>query len=167
VRLAVPPGEIELSDLVQGPLRESVAERTGDFVLRRGDGVFAYQLAVVVDDLAMGVTQVVRGADLLSSAPRQALLARLLGGREPTFAHVPLVVGEEGRLSKRGKGVPIAEQRAAGRSPAELVRAIAQAYGHPLPPCEEPEQALEALAERLDWGAIGQAPVAVSRLLAD
>ncbi len=82
VRLAVPEGaRIEIEDAVLGTLTEDVGEVTGDFVLRRGDGVFAYQLAVVVDDLAMGVTEVVRGGDLASSAPRQALLARLLGGR--------------------------------------------------------------------------------------
>lgn len=87
--------------------------------LRRGDGVFAYQLAVVVDDLAMGVTEVVRGADLASSAPRQTLLARLLGGVPPRFAHIPLLLGPDGaRLAKRAPRMTLRDQRAAGRTDA-------------------------------------------------
>jgi glutamyl-tRNA synthetase len=81
-----------------------------DFVVRRGDGVPAYNLAVVVDDAASGIDQVVRGDDLLPSAPRQAYLARLLGHREPLYAHVPLVLNAEGaRLAKRDGAVTLAE----------------------------------------------------------
>ncbi len=81
-----------------------------DFVVRRGDGVPAYNLAVVVDDAASGVDQVVRGDDLLSSSPRQAYLARLLGHPEPTYAHVPLVLNADGaRLAKRDGAVTLAE----------------------------------------------------------
>jgi glutamyl-tRNA synthetase len=81
-----------------------------DFVLRRGDGVFAYNLAVVVDDAAQGVDQVVRGDDLLPSSPRQAYLASLLGHLAPTYAHVPLVLNAEGkRLAKRDGAVTLAE----------------------------------------------------------
>ncbi len=81
-----------------------------DFVVRRGDGVPAYNLAVVVDDAAAGVDQVVRGDDLLSSSPRQAYLARLLGHPEPIYAHVPLVLNEDGaRLAKRDGAVTLAE----------------------------------------------------------
>ncbi|GAT03776.1 tRNA glutamyl-Q(34) synthetase GluQRS [Mycolicibacterium fortuitum] len=81
-----------------------------DFVVRRGDGVPAYNLAVVVDDAAGGIDQVVRGDDLLSSSPRQAYLARLLGYPEPTYAHVPLVLNEDGaRLAKRDGAVTLAE----------------------------------------------------------
>jgi glutamyl-tRNA synthetase len=152
VRLAVPldeRAEIVVEDGVLGPIRERVGEVTGDFVLRRGDGVFAYQLAVVVDDLAMGVTDVVRGADLASSAPRQALLARLLGGEAPGFAHVPMLLGPDGaRLAKRAPGMTLRDQRAAGRSGADLARAIARAYGHALPEGEDP---VAALAARLSW----------------
>src|SRR5690606_38044323 len=90
LRLRVASGVVEVEDALQGRVAQDVAAVVGDFVLRRGDGMYAYQLAVVVDDLAMGITEVVRGTDLLSSAPRQALLARLLGGAPPTFAHVPL-----------------------------------------------------------------------------
>jgi glutamyl-tRNA synthetase len=81
-----------------------------DFVVRRGDGVPAYNLAVVVDDAAQGIDQVVRGDDLLPSTPRQAYLARLLGYPEPTYAHVPLVLNEDGaRLAKRDGAVTLAE----------------------------------------------------------
>lgn len=75
-----------------GPYRESLPTECGDFLLRRSDGLFAYQLAVVVDDAAMGVTQVVRGSDLLSSTPRQILLYRLLELPEPKFYHLPLLL---------------------------------------------------------------------------
>ena len=81
-----------------------------DFVIRRGDGVPAYNLAVVVDDAAQSVDQVVRGDDLLPSSPRQAYLARLLGYAEPVYAHVPLVLNEDGaRLAKRDGAVTLAE----------------------------------------------------------
>jgi glutamyl-tRNA synthetase len=165
VRLAVPEDDrakVTVEDAVLGPLVEDVAAVTGDFVLRRGDGVFAYQLAVVADDLAMGITEVVRGADLASSAPRQALLARLLGGTPPRFAHVPLVVGEGGsRLAKRAPGVTLRDQRALGRDPADLARAIASAYRHPLPEGAEP---LAALARILDYARLAGPGVSGWRL---
>lgn len=129
-RLRVPAGEVIVEDMLQGIVRQDVAAAVGDFVLRRGDGVFAYQLAVVVDDLAMGITEVVRGADLLSSTPRQVLLARLLGGTPPRYAHVPLVVDAGGeRLAKRGGGVAVREQRDAGVVPGRLVEALARLLG--------------------------------------
>ncbi len=163
VRLAVPEGalsDVTIDDEVLGAVSERVSDVTGDFVLRRGDGVFAYQLAVVVDDLAMGVTEVVRGADLLTSAPRQALLARLLGGAPPSYAHVPLLLDPSGnRLAKRSRGVPIADQRATGRSGDALALAIAAAYGHPLAPGPSP---IERLAEALDWSRLRDLRVTVS-----
>jgi glutamyl-tRNA synthetase len=95
-----------VTDLLHGPYTGVV----DDFVLRRGDGVTAYNLAVVVDDAAGGVDQVVRGDDLLSSSPRQAYLASLLGHEPPTYAHVPLVLGAGGkRLAKRDGAVSLAE----------------------------------------------------------
>ena len=101
-----------------------------DLVLRRGDGVPAYNLAVVVDDAAQGVDQVVRGDDLLSSAPRQAYLARLLGLAEVRYAHVPLALNPRGaRLAKRDGAVTLSELVAAGRSPAEVVGLIALSLG--------------------------------------
>src|SRR5262249_18364193 len=132
VRLAVPEGsEVEVDDAVLGPLREDVGEATGDFVLRRGDGVYSYQLAVVTDDLASGVTGGGRGGDLASPAPGQALLARLLGGEPPRFAHIPLLHGPDGaRLAKRAPAMTLRDQRASGRPGEDLVRALAGAYGH-------------------------------------
>ncbi len=130
VRLRVPVGDVTIDDALQGRVVQDVAATVGDFVLRRGDGVFAYQLAVVVDDLEMGVTEVVRGADLLTSAPRQALLATLLGGMPPRWAHVPLIVGADGaRVAKRGGGVTLREQRAAGTESGTLVDALARLLG--------------------------------------
>jgi glutamyl-tRNA synthetase len=168
VRLAIPEGEsgrVTFEDAAWGPMTEHVGEVTGDFVLRRGDGVFAYQLAVVADDIAMGITEVVRGADLLSSTPRQALLCKLLGGTAPRYAHVPLVVGEGGaRLAKRVHGVTLESQRAMGRDPAELLRSIASAYGFDLGGASDP---VGALVERLDWGRLRDVKaVAVDKLIA-
>jgi glutamyl-tRNA synthetase len=164
VRLAVPAGVIvAVDDAVRGPLHEDVSAVTGDFVLRRGDGVFAYQLAVVADDLAMGVTEVVRGDDLASSAPRQALLARLLGGEPPRFAHLPLLVGADGaRLAKRAPGMTLRDQRSAGRAGADVVRALAQAYAHDVGEAPFP---LAALADRLDFRRLrGLSPRVDARL---
>jgi glutamyl-tRNA synthetase len=106
LRLRSDVTEFTVSDLLHGPYTGVV----DDFVLRRGDGVAAYNLAVVVDDAAQGVDQVVRGDDLLSSSPRQAYLGALLGYRTPTYAHVPLVLNRDGkRLAKRDGAVTLAE----------------------------------------------------------
>lgn len=101
-RLRVAPGLIAFDDAVQGRVEEDVAADVGDFVLRRADGLFAYQLAVVVDDAEAGVTEVVRGADLLDSTPRQILLQRLLGYPTPRYAHLPVASNAAGeKLSKQ------------------------------------------------------------------
>lgn len=101
-RLRVEPGEVSFDDAVQGPIREDVAADVGDFVLLRADGLFAYQLAVVVDDAEAGVTEVVRGADLLDSTGRQILLQRLLGHPQPRYAHLPVASNAAGeKLSKQ------------------------------------------------------------------
>ncbi len=103
LRVKVPEQVICFEDLLYGAQQENLAQETGDFMLRRADGVFAYQLAVVADDLRMGVTQVVRGRDLLGCTPRQLWLAQQLGARQvPQYGHIPLVLDCEGkRLSKR------------------------------------------------------------------
>lgn len=101
-RIHLPDEEVVFTDLVMGKYRERLATECGDFILRRSDGVYAYQLAVVVDDALSGVTEVVRGSDLLSSTPRQIYLHRLWGFPQPTYAHLPLLVGADGhRLAKR------------------------------------------------------------------
>lgn len=101
-RLRVEPGEVSFDDAVQGVIREDVAADVGDFVLLRADGLFAYQLAVVVDDAEAGVTEVVRGADLLDSTGRQILLQRLLGYPQPGYAHLPVASNAAGeKLSKQ------------------------------------------------------------------
>ncbi|GAB4116036.1 MAG: tRNA glutamyl-Q(34) synthetase GluQRS [Sandaracinaceae bacterium] len=115
-------------DAVRGPIAAGLG--VGDFVVRRADGVYAYQLAVVVDDLAMGITEVVRGDDLSSSTPRQIALIRALGGTPPRYAHVPLVLGPDGqRLAKRHGKVTVAEHREAGGSAESLIGTLACSLG--------------------------------------
>ena len=109
-----------------------VTGEVDDLVLRRGDGVVAYNLAVVVDDAAAGVDQVVRADDLLSSAPRQAHLAHLLGLPEPSYAHVPLAVNGRGdRLAKRDGAVTLRDRLALGESAAEVTGRIGDSLGLP------------------------------------
>lgn len=112
VRLHVPQGEIMFTDRLYGSQRVHLTKECGDFVLRRADGAWSYQLAVVVDDAMMGVTEVVRGHDLLLSAAQQIYLYGLLGYRAPEFAHVPLVCNREGkRLSKRDSSMSMENLR--------------------------------------------------------
>ncbi len=101
-RVRVPEENVSFTDMVYGEYSESLSEECGDFIIRRSDGVFAYQLAVVADDALSGITEVVRGCDLLSSTPRQIWLYRELGFGVPVFAHIPLLCAHDGRrLSKR------------------------------------------------------------------
>lgn len=124
-RFRVPDGEtVGFEDALQGP-RSFVAGRDfGDFLVWRRDGLPSYELAVVADDHAMGVTEVVRGADLLLSTARQILLYRALGWPAPGWAHAPLVMGADGRrLAKRSAGLAIRELRKKGRTPEEVLAA--------------------------------------------
>lgn len=130
LRWRAPPGTARADDTLVGTLEQDVASEIGDFVLRRGDGAWAYQLAVVVDDAAMGITHVLRGEDLWPSTPRQVWLARALGLPTPTWTHVPLVCGPGGeKLSKRD-GVPdMASLREGGADPARVVAELARSCG--------------------------------------
>ena len=106
-RLVARFGNPHVVDAWQGPYAQDVVADVGDIVVRRKDGLFSYQLAVVVDDGLQGITEVVRGVDLLSSAPRQVLLHRALGQAPPSFAHLPVLIDDDGhRLSKRSPNAP-------------------------------------------------------------
>jgi glutamyl-tRNA synthetase len=130
LRFRTEPQEVCFDDLLQGRCCFDAAAETGDFVVRRKDGVAAYQLAVVVDDAAMEITHVVRGADLLSSTARQILLFRALDLPEPRFLHVPLMMGPDGqRLAKRHGAVSLGELRERGAAPAAVVGWLASTCG--------------------------------------
>lgn len=122
IRLRVPPGtRIAFHDGLRGPVEQDVHADVGDFVLRRADGYWAYQLAVVVDDGQQGITDVVRGADLLDSTPRQILLQRALGLPTPAYLHLPLLLDAHGRkLSKSDAARPL--------DPAAPLPALRQAW---------------------------------------
>lgn len=125
-----PAGVVTFDDLVYGPQREVLAHECGDFLIQRSDGIFAYQLAVVVDDALMGVNQVVRGRDLLGSSARQSYLLRLLGYQPPTYAHIPLLIAPDGRrLSKRDKDLDLGALKEAGVRPQQIIGKLAHAAG--------------------------------------
>ncbi len=150
VRLRVPNADIGFLDAVQGEYRHNLARAVGDFVLQRADGLIAYQLATVVDDAYQGVTQVVRGVDLLASTPRQINLQQCLGLPQPDYAHLPLLVDRHGsKLGKQTGAGPLDDRHASanlrqvlaalalpppadllGAPPAELLR-WATAYWKP------------------------------------
>lgn len=121
---------VTFTDLVGGPVSQHVQQAVGDFVLRRADGIFAYQFAVVVDDGLMQISQVVRGADLLSSTARQILLFEALHFPIPTFAHVPLWLDSSGqRFSKRVESAGLHPLRAKGATPEHIVGQLAASCG--------------------------------------
>ncbi|WP_374486476.1 tRNA glutamyl-Q(34) synthetase GluQRS [Zoogloea sp.] len=129
-RLRVEPGTLSFDDRVQGTIAEDVAADVGDFVLLRADGLFAYQLAVVVDDAEAGVTEVVRGADLLDSTCRQILLQRLLGYLVPAYAHLPVACNAVGeKLSKQTLARAVD-----GAEPARLLTDVLDFLGQRPPP---------------------------------
>ena len=108
LRIQTPDELIQFRDILQGLYAQNLRRDVGDFVLRRADGIYAYQLAVVVDDAAQNITHVVRGADLLDSTPRQVYLQRLLGYATPHYMHLPVVTNAAGeKLSKQTHAAPI------------------------------------------------------------
>lgn len=158
LRVRTPAETISFTDRVMGNYSETLNRDCGDFILRRSDGVHAYQLAVVVDDALMGVNQVVRGADLLSSTPRQIWLQRQLGfSEQPQYCHVPLLCGRDGhRLSKRQKDVDLGALRKAGRRPEEVVGQLAFWAG--LIDRPEPIAARELIL-LFDWKKVPREPI--------
>lgn len=127
-----PEDQVDFQDLRLGRRREDVHRQVGDFVLRRSDGLYAYQLAVSVDDLDQGITHVIRGADLLGSSARQVLLRRVLdpAAAAPRFLHVPLLLGPgQERLSTRRGAKSIQQFREAGHRPEALLGALAASLG--------------------------------------
>ena len=158
LRLRVPGETWGFTDGHMGPYSEDLARDCGDFLLRRSDGMFAYQLAVVVDDAAMGVTEVVRGADLLDSTPRQLYLYHLLGLTPPKFIHFPLLLAPDGRrLSKRDAdaGLDVLRDRAA---PAEVLGKLAYLAG--FNPSAEPKTAQQLLAD-FAWDKVPRADIRI------
>lgn len=143
-RLCVPDATYSFEDMVQGRYEQNLAHDCGDFLIRRSDQAFAYQLAVVVDDAAQGVTSIVRGVDLLCSTPQQLYLQELLGLDHPRYAHIPLLVAEKNRrLSKRDHDAGIEELLARFKTPEAIIGHIAGICGL-APTCDPatPEQLL-------------------------
>jgi glutamyl-tRNA synthetase len=139
LRLRVPEGLLTFNDELAGPQSFDTQSTIGDFVLRRADGIFAYQLAVVVDDGAQKITQVLRGADLLSSTARQILLYRLLGLPQPRWAHAPLVLSSSGeRLSKRDRSLSLSTLMQQGEDPRGIVSRLARLSGLDAPDKVDP-----------------------------
>lgn len=148
-RIRVPNKIYTFEDRVYGPTSQNLAESCGDFIVQRADGVFAYQLAVVVDDADMGVTEVVRGSDLLSSTPRQLYLQDVLGLSHPVYAHLPLLVAPDGRrLSKRNHDLDLGVLRSQGKTPEEILGFLAYCVG--LTEENEPLSAVQ-IANRFSW----------------
>jgi glutamyl-tRNA synthetase len=128
-RLIVPDSDISFVDGHYGAQSVNLAHQVGDFIIRRKDGAWAYQLAVVIDDALMGVTEVVRGCDLLLSSPQQMYVAQLLGFTSPQFIHLPLLCNAQGqRLSKRDGGLDMASLRQSYTAP-EIIGKLAQIAG--------------------------------------
>ena len=154
-RVMVPDREFVVKDLCQGIFRQNLSTDCGDFVVRRADGCYVYQLAVTVDDGEAGVTEVVRGMDLLGSAPRQMYLQELFGFCHPAYGHVPMLLAPDGRrLSKRDRDLDLGQLRLRLK-PEELIGRLAAAAG--LMERYEPISAKE-LAGEFTWDKLsGQA----------
>lgn len=128
-KLAVTDADIAFVDAHYGPQAAELRHGRDDFLIRRSDGVFAYQLAVSVDDLDMGITRVVRARDLLDSTPRQIWLMETLGGKAPEYAHAPLLVAPDGRKLSKREGDLNMEALRQKYTPEQLTRQARQARG--------------------------------------
>ena len=155
-RVKVPDETVRFTDLHYGPYAENLAAECGDFVIRRADGVFAYQLATAVDDGLMWVTEVVRGRDLIGSTARQLWLQRTLGLPSPVYGHIPLLTDWDGRrLSKRDGDLDLARLREKWR-PEEILGMLAEAAG--ILPAYRPVSARE-LVPLFSWGKVKKGDV--------
>jgi len=163
IRLRVQPGAtISFEDGLQGDVAQDVWREVGDFVLKRADGLWAYQLAVVVDDDAQGITDIVRGADLLDSTPRQILLQQALGLATPRYLHLPLIVDANGqKLSKSSSALAVD-----AADPLPALRAAWQALGQASPSVEASVDAPAFLASAREFFAPERLPRVTSLSLA-
>lgn len=159
LRVRVPNERISFTDGVMGEVSQNLETECGDFILRRSDGVYAYQLAVVVDDALMGINQVVRGCDLLDSTPRQIWLQRELGFATPEHYHIPLLYGSDGhRLSKRQRDIDLGAIRAKGTAPEEVIGLLAHWAGL----LERPKKVSAAeLISEFDWAKVQKMDIVV------
>src|SRR5699024_5592259 len=126
VRIRAPDAVMTVADRVQGRYRQNLARDIGDFVLRRADGFVAYQLATVVDDAAQGVREVVRGADLLSSTPRQLLLHQALAQPVPAYAHVPVLMNPAGHKLSKSHGAMALDSSQRERQLVQMLELLGQ-----------------------------------------
>jgi len=145
-RLRVPDGDITFDDGLQGTQRQNVREAAGDFVLRRPDGLWGYQLACVVDDAFQDITEVVRGCDLLDSTPRQILLQQLLGLPTPAYLHLPLAMDAQGRKLSKSSDAPAVDTAVPRAALASALRFLAQ----PVPCAPDAATVLRVAARDLD-----------------
>jgi glutamyl-Q tRNA(Asp) synthetase len=149
-RLRVPDLDIAFDDGLQGPQRQNVREAVGDFVLRRADGLWSYQLACVVDDAFQGVTEVVRGCDLLDSTPRQILLQRLLVLPTPAYLHLPLAVDAQGRKLSKSSDAPAVD----AADPSAAIANALRFLGQPVPDAHDVDTMLRIAARGFDLSAL-------------
>ena len=148
IRLRVPDADVRFTDCLQGEVCENLERDCGDFVLQRSDGLFGYQLAVVVDDADSKVTEVVRGRDILSSTPRQIYLQRCLGYAQPDYIHIPLLTDADGRRLAKREGDTDLTALSRKYTAEELIGLLACAAGL----LEEPRPStLKSLIPLFDW----------------
>ncbi|MBP3647102.1 MAG: tRNA glutamyl-Q(34) synthetase GluQRS [Clostridia bacterium] len=164
MRLRVPDEVLAFDDGLFGPQRENLASDCGDFILRRSDGLFGYQLAVVTDDALSGVNEVVRGRDILTATPRQIYLYRKLGYPLPRYIHIPLLMDSEGRrLAKRDRDLDLTAL-SKRFSPEELLGMLAQSAGI----LEEARPVtLEALIPLFDWAKVRREDMRLPKALTE
>ena len=161
-KVLVPDETVTVMDGHYGPFAQNLAREGGDFILRRADGVYAYQLAVSVDDMLMDVNRVVRGRDLLSSAPRQAWLISTLGGTPPQYCHIPLLTEGDGKLSKRLGSLSTQTLRRT-HSPQALVGSLAYLAG--LIPAPEPVSPAELIG-LFSWDKVPTGDISMDKNIA-